>query len=305
MGASFDPVRVRLLLDMLRPERRLRVLDIGANPLGDTPYKGLLQMGACEVWGFEPQPDAYADLIAQAGPLEHYLCAAVGDGQPAQLHICGTSTGFTSTLQPDARLSGFLGHLGPEMTVTETAEIQTTRLDDLDLPVMDLIKIDIQGGEKAAFENGRGVLSGALAVITEVAFQDIYVDQPLVDAQMRCLRESGYEMHKLLFLKHALLTSKSGARLSNLYASQILDGDAVLVRGLRDWRKLDDAALGRLALMADAVFESFDLSVAVLDELLHRKRVPGDLVARYTARVLRVNRFRRKPEGTKTWRISA
>ena len=45
------------------------VVDIGANPIdGDPPYRRLLDSGLCRVTGFEPQPQALADLRRQAGP---------------------------------------------------------------------------------------------------------------------------------------------------------------------------------------------------------------------------------------------
>ena len=83
MGIGFDKSRVSALVKILAPQRLTRVVDVGANPLSPPPYAPLLAAELCEVWGFEPQPEAFAQLVAEAGPHEHYLPHAVGSGKTA------------------------------------------------------------------------------------------------------------------------------------------------------------------------------------------------------------------------------
>jgi hypothetical protein len=46
------------LYETLSFERKIEVVDIGANPIdGTPPYKKLLEMDFCNVTGFEPQSD--------------------------------------------------------------------------------------------------------------------------------------------------------------------------------------------------------------------------------------------------------
>lgn len=75
--------------------------------------------------------------------------------------------------------------------VTGREAVQTTRLDDIDdLPRIDFLKIDIQGGELAAFRGGSRKLAHTLCVQTEVAFTPICRDQPLFadqDARLQSL----------------------------------------------------------------------------------------------------------------------
>src|SRR5689334_943101 len=89
---------------------RIKVVDIGANPIdGTPPYAPLLRAGDADVVGFEPNPEALAKLNAMKGPTETYLPHTVGDGRPQTLHICA-APGMTSLLQPDpAVLSRFHG----------------------------------------------------------------------------------------------------------------------------------------------------------------------------------------------------
>ena len=163
MSEPFDADRARFLLGLLKPERLTRVVDIGANPLEPTPYSGLLSIEGCEVWGFEPQKEAYEELVAAAGPLEHYVPHAVGSKGTKRLNICAES-GFTSLLEPNPALPAFTGHFRHGMSVRETVEMETMPLDGIDLPQPDLIKIDIQGSEVDVFRSGPGIVAGALAV---------------------------------------------------------------------------------------------------------------------------------------------
>ena len=271
MSVPFNSDRARALIDLLRPERLTRVVDIGANPLDETPYKGLLSIGGCDVWGFEPQKDAFDKLIAAKGPHEHYLCAAVGDGNPAELKVCADS-GFTSLLEPNPAFVEGTGQFRDRMEVIERIEVQTTRLDAVkDLPEFDLLKIDIQGGERTVFRGGKRKLSKALAVITEVAALPIYEDQPLIGEQMVELGKLGYHLHKFLFLKTIPYRDAISSRLKRqLFRSQLCDGDAIMVRGLLDLQGLTDEELKHLAILADTVFLTQDLSATALVELMRR-----------------------------------
>lgn len=46
--------RIGFLQEETAPERPLRICDVGANPINTPDYEDLLDLGACEVWGFEP-----------------------------------------------------------------------------------------------------------------------------------------------------------------------------------------------------------------------------------------------------------
>ncbi len=271
MSVGFHPDRAKALIDILKPARMTRVVDIGANPLDETPYKGLLSIGGCDVWGFEPQEQAFDRLIANKGPHENYICAAVGDGKKAELKICADS-GFTSLLEPNPAYIDGIGQSKDRMRVVERVEIKTSRLDSLkDLPDFDLLKIDIQGGERAVFRGGPKKLSKALAVITEVAALPLYVDQPVMGEQMVELGKHGFHLHKFLFLKTIGYRNRWSGRLKRgLYRSQLSDGDAVMVRGLMDINGLEDEELKHLAILCDSVLLTQDLGVTAMAELMHR-----------------------------------
>lgn len=271
MSVAFDPDRACALIDILSPERLTQVCDIGANPLDETPYKGLLSIGGCDVWGFEPQEAAYDKLMASKGPHEHYLCHAVGDGRRAELKVCADG-GFTSLLEPNSDLAESIGQFAHRIVVVDRIDMQTSRLDDLtDLPQFDLLKIDIQGGEQTVFRSGVKSLSKALAVITEVSALPIYVDQPLLHDQLQELSQHGFYLHKFLFMKTIGFRNQYCARLQRRkYRSQLSDGDAVMVRGLYDLPSLEVEELKHMAILADAVLLTQDLAVTAIAQLVER-----------------------------------
>lgn len=271
MGAGFAVERTRYLSDALKPARLTRVVDIGANPLGDTPYKGLLDHGFCDVWGFEPNKTAYDALVAAKGPHEHYLPHAIGDGGTAEFKICRHS-GFSSLLTPNRHTLDGLGRWHDATAITQRVMVETSRLDDIaDLPEFDLLKIDIQGGELDVFKSGTQKLRRAIAIISEVAMIPLYVGQPLIDAQMSFLRSIGFEFHRFSEIHPQAFLSKFGHRIRmRPYQSQWVDADAVFVRSVLALRDLDTEQLKHLAILSDGVFASQDLTLAILAVLVER-----------------------------------
>lgn len=279
---SEDTRRLTTLAEALRPARLTRIVDVGANPINRPPYQPLRDAGLCEVWGFEPQPDAFARLTAAGAPREHYLPHAVGDGGPATLHVCA-SEGFTSLLTPNRATLDYLDRWHRAMTVTQTLPVETRRLDDLDeLPRPDLLKIDVQGGEAAVFRHARATLSDAVAVITEVAFVPLYEGQPLYHDQAAILHGYGFLLAHFQFLKRRAVGSPLMRHLHwKRHQGQVIDGDAVFVRSLLDPAAWSDEQLRHLALVADGAMGSFDLVVKALSLLIARGVLTEDAVTPY------------------------
>lgn len=286
MNLRFKKGRAQFLLEALQPERLTRVVDVGANPINDNPYKPLLDMGACEVFGFEPHPEAFEKLQEIKGEREHYFPFAVGDGKPGTLKVTQGS-GFSSLLEPNENFWKYTGRYHRGMKILDRIEVETKRLDDVDgLPEFDLLKIDIQGGETSVFDNGSKLLSGAMAVISEVAAIPLYKDQPLLDAQMASLRKVGFHLHKFLFFKSMRCTNPHSRNFpSRTHANQLVDGDAVFVRGLMDIEGLSDENLKHLAILADTVILSADLVTVALRELITRNKIDEAIADAYVAKV--------------------
>lgn len=270
-----DAQRLRLLLDLLEPERRTSVVDVGASPLEEPPYRFLLKNGACDVWGFEPQPAEYEKLRARASQREHYLPYAIGDGGRMRLNLT-RHPGFTSALEPNRAVSRGLNRWHRDLEILQTIWTETRRLDDIEeITNIDLLKIDIQGGETAAIRNGARKLGASVAIITEVSAIPIYVDQPLLGDQMRLLAELGFSLHKFDFFRKVPFRTKLSAKLpKTAIADQLTDGDAIFVKNLFGLVDQDNERLKHLCILADFVFHSYSLALKAVEILLSRGALP-------------------------------
>lgn len=280
------PRRWAMLHDIAGLTRPARILDIGANPLEVPVYRPLFDAGLCEIYGFEPQEEAYARLMSERVPGEHYVKAAVGDGSTAQFK-CYASSGLSSIFPIDFRTIDLLGRSKRAARLVSEADLKTTRLDDLtDLPRPDLLKIDVQGAETMIIESGKEKLSALTTVITELRFFELYEGEGTLDDQIRVLRSRGFRMHKILSTKRSPMHSSRSTRLrTRRVRNQLIDGDAVFLRDLRDAGSMSNESLGIMALLADAVFESYDVALHCLDLLAARGRLADDRIEAYFSRL--------------------
>lgn len=275
---------LRSMTGILTPARLTEIVDIGAYPTETPVYMPLVEAEAARITGFEPQPSAFAALAERNTDFERYLPYAVGDGTTRTLNVC-RSSGFTSLYTPDPQASRYLNKpRWPRLTeVVERIEIDTKRLDDMDeIVTVDLLKIDIQGGEVSVFENARDRLSKALAVITEVGFLPIYEDQPLLDDQMRELRAQGFLLHSFQSMVGASLAEARDIPVQPRHlTAQLIDGDAVFLRDPRRMEAFSDEQLKHYALIAHGALRLPDLVARCLGELIRRNVLGPDAIIAY------------------------
>lgn len=274
--------RIDYLRSALGVERTLRIADVGANPVNVPDYQELLQIGACEVWGFEPDSGAFAALKAQAGPNTHFVQRAIGKTGKA-LFYPHKLTALGSLLKIDEPSVTVLGRPGWHANQGEGVEIDLIALDDIprdELPRPDVLKMDIQGGELDVLESAHGTLSEAVAVIPEVRFAQMYENEPMwaeIDLE---LRDQGFVLHKMAAVKSVPIgNSMRGTMKTEHFRNQMLDGDAVYVRDLREIDTWTDEQVKQLAIAAAGVFGSYDLVIACMDHLVDRGSVLPDAPA--------------------------
>lgn len=277
------PAHVQVLVQNLPLSRRTCVVDVGANPNEgtDAPYRQMLGLNLCDVVGFEPQLEAFADLEKIKGPRETYFPFAVGNGGACELKVFAMS-GFTSIFEPDEAAKNILP-LRNWQKITARVPFDTVRLDDAaGVPRFDLLKIDIQGGEGEVFAGAVERLKTAAAVIVELRYFGLYAGEPLmagIDSQLRSL---GFKLHKLLPIAAFPIPNSQQNRIKNgRLMEQVIDGDAVYIRDLSRMAEADDELVVHLALLAAIVFNSQSLAVHCLDELVRRDLVAPELPARY------------------------
>ncbi len=284
MTPGDDGARLDRLLGAVRPGRRTRIADVGARNINANPYRPLLARGAAEVWAFDPAEDAVDGLRARGEAHVTVLPHAIGSGAPAEFRMCH-SAGFSSLYEPDQATLDYLGQWWRATRIVERIPLQTRRLDDIaGMPRIDLLKIDIQGGEYDVFRGATDRLSEAVAIVTEVGFLPLYKDQPTLADQMAELTRQGFILHKFLFAKSVFLPGRRARALQpRRHRSQLIDGDAVFIRDMRAPDRLSDTQLGQMAILADSVFHSFDLALRCLDLLEDRGTVDPQAADGYAA----------------------
>ena len=271
--------RVAYLRDLLSPVRPLRIADVGANPVNVPAYQQMLDMQACEVWGFEPDDDAFAALEKTDQPGTHFVQRAVGKSGPGTFYP-HQATGMGSLFKVDEASVSYLGRHGWFGRQREGITLDLISLDDIpedELPPPDLLKMDIQGGELDVLRTGRQRLSEAVAIIPELRFAQIYVDEPMWSDVDHELRDQGFILHKLVEPKAMSLgTSHKDKMRHAAFRNQLVDGDAVYIRDPRQMDGWSEEQVKQLAIAAAGVFDSLDLTIFCLDHLTSRGALPED-----------------------------
>jgi FkbM family methyltransferase len=149
---NWEPLETQLFIRLL--SEHPRVLDIGANIGWFTSIGAKLAGPAGQFYAFEPDRENFAVLINNICTHRLFnvrpLRIALGErDEDGQLFLSEENLG-------DHRISPVAGR--------QAVEIQIARLDTVlegSGFVPDLIKIDVQGAERAAFEGGKDVLTRA------------------------------------------------------------------------------------------------------------------------------------------------
>jgi len=271
------------LRDLLTIDDLTRIVDIGASEIeGDPPYRRLVDARVCRVIGFEPQTETISDGLADEG-RHVYLPYAVGDGGQVEFNVCGHS-GWSSTLRPSAATMDILTQFQNNARVVSSTTMDSCRLDDVaEIKGIDFLKIDIQGGELAVFRHGRGKLSEALFVQTEVSFMPLYDGQPSfgeIDVEMR---QQGFIPHFFSHIKRVIVPPLLLDNEPFKAINQVLDGDIVYVRDFRFPERMSSRQLKQLALLAHGCFASFDLAYRMVMLLVQRGEIPETALEEYIA----------------------
>lgn len=286
--------RVQYLHDVVSPERLTRIVDVGANPINDPLYANLLNMGYCEVWGFEPQEQAFQALMEASVPNTHFVQKAVGRTGKGMFYDHPESG--LSSLYPIRKESvTYLNHPGWHREEVTGTEVELTALDDMvEVPRTDVLKIDIQGGELDVIESGRDKLSEAICIITETRFYRMYEDEPMMAALDFEIHDQGFCFHTFEFTKKTLIRNSQRKRMGNpVFRRQMLDGDAIYIRNPETIEEWSDEQVRHLAIVSAGLISSYDLCVYCLDEMVRRgsvsDEVPGAFVDRLPGWMLRTN----------------
>lgn len=178
------------------------IFDVGMQH-GDTTKQYLDNFLGATVYGFEPEPANFRRCVDLLGKTARLINAAVSDlTGSVDLHV-NSHSGTHSVFE-----IGEVGYwLEPGVTLRKIS-VPSISLDDFcrehSVARIDILKMDIQGGELKALEGARSLLSahaiGLLAL--EVEFKPLYKDQPLCADIERFLAGFGYGLHGLYECQH-------------------------------------------------------------------------------------------------------
>ena len=275
-----QPASLGSFRSLTKTDVRVKIVDIGANPLdGVPPYERLLRAGDADIIGFEPNPAALARLNELKGPCETYLPYAIGDGKRHTLNFC-QAPGMTSLLTPNREVLELFHGFPDWGKVIGTEEVDTHRLDDIaETAGIDMVKIDIQGGELIALSHAKKRLKTTLVIQTEVEFLPMYEGQPLFSEVEMFLRKQGFMLHRFY-----PTVSRVMAPLvidNNIYAelSQLFWADAIFMHDITRLSLLSEQQLLKMAAILHDCYGSIDVVLRLLNE--HDRRTGGGLSGTY------------------------
>lgn len=176
------------------------IFDIGAN-YGDTVKKYRAIFSDAHIYAFEPFPDVYTSLERRFSSEPHVNCFpfAISNAEGKQIFYTNQNPDTNSLLKPQKmglRSDQQVSNLG-------NIEVETITLDKFcnmhSISEVDILKMDIQGGELNALEGAVDLLSKKRIklIYTESYFRRQYESQPLFHEISNFLEQFGYYLQDI------------------------------------------------------------------------------------------------------------
>lgn len=154
--------------------------------------------------GFEPEPEAFAQLRAASGSpwrsLRHLPTAISGRAGPRTLHVAADPQS-SSLLPPVAATAGAHDHRAWS-DIRTTTVVDTETLDGaiarFGVPAPDFLKLDVEGAEGEILAAAPDALASALAVKVEVGFMPFRDGQWAAHDIDRLMQDAGFLLMDLI-----------------------------------------------------------------------------------------------------------
>ncbi len=262
------------LATFLGLETPVVLADIGAADYGEiNAFDDLARHGMARKIAFEPEESFFRALKARDDARHTTLPYALGDGHEHTLHVC--PAGMTSLLEPDPEALAFFNGFEPWGEVQRKIPMPTRRLADLgEVDPPHFIKIDVQGSELMILENGGAKLDELAMLQIEVSFVALYRNQPTVGEVDTFLRSLGFIPHHMYAAKRWIIAPTVMNNDVRRPLNQLLEADLVYIRDVVHPAAIDDMTLRRTAYLAETLYESLDLSIRCVLELVKRGLLP-------------------------------
>jgi FkbM family methyltransferase len=193
---SDDPFAVQSRL-VTKPDPT--IFDIGA-AIGDISAQYIESFPACKVHAFEPFPEFFQKLEDRfnANSSLRLNNLAIGDVE-GPLWLSSNRSSFTNSIwktDPLATESWGEGVLDAQSTIRVPATTIDLYCKANGIETIDILKLDIQGGELKALRGAKSLLkAGKVALIyMEVIHAPTYLGQPYFEDYLHFFREASYVM---------------------------------------------------------------------------------------------------------------
>lgn len=271
------------VFNFLNLDELIEVADIGASAINEEPpYKILLRKELARLTAFDGDARQTQGMKKTFGEKVTILNDFLFDGTEQTVFIASPASGMTSLLVPDLRSLSFFSGFSSFGTVHKEVKTATKRLDDVaGVPLIDFIKMDVQGAELTILKNGVDRLKNCVAIQLEVSFVPLYKSQPPFGEVDLYLRSQGFIPHSFADIKRWVIAPTIFQNDFRKPGNQLLEADAVYIKDPLSVDKYSDAQLMKLAAISHFCFRSFDLCVHLLIELEKRKLIEKNAHQRY------------------------
>lgn len=240
------------------------ILEIGAVPLGGNPepfYQLIDLFPGSQIIAFEVDADLCEKLNGEAKPGIKYFPTALGSTEEMRTFYETRHPMCCSLYEPNERLLRLYNNY-EVVYLKSVGSIETVSLDHFaeqnNINSVDFIKIDIQGAELDVFKGGCNVLDQIVAMVCEVEFIPLYINQPLFGDVCDFLSREDIMFHKFLGLAGRALSPLVVGDNPN-FATQHHWSDAVFIRHIFKIPELSPPKLLKLGMLA-FIYGSPDLT---------------------------------------------
>lgn len=169
------------------------IIEAGAH-IGRDTLKMIKTWPKGQIYSFEPVPELYAQLQNMAQPFAQVRTFNMGLAQKAGSTLfyksSGRSTATSSLLEPLEYLNEMPGTFFESITIP-VVDLDSWAIQN-QVKTVDLLWLDMQGGELDALKGAVHILTTVTAIYTEVNFIERYKNNPLYSEIKEWLLQQGF-----------------------------------------------------------------------------------------------------------------
>ena len=264
-----------MILDDLKLNQKIKVVDIGAAAIAETPvYKSLVDLEIADLIAIDGDIRQKQSIISLYNEKVSVISEFISDGKEHNLYLCAKESGMTSLLKPDINALTFFNGFQIFGEVIKTEKINTKKLDSLEnIGSIDFLKVDAQGSELNIISNGEKSLKNCLGMQLEVSYVCLYENQPSFGEIDVYLRGKGYIPHQFLKIKRWSIKPTIFNNNFRIPGNQLLESDIIYIKNPLNLTNFHDEELKKFVLLSHYCFKSIDLCVHLILELEKRNLI--------------------------------